>query len=97
MADTLVCLNSTQPRMDATTSAASDIPALSPSPGIARIWHGRTPLALADAGVRKIAAIPGNRGVRMVMRKTSQEGEFLVVSYWDAIEAVERFAGPAYE
>jgi heme-degrading monooxygenase HmoA len=79
--------------------------ALSQSPGIARIWRGRTPRALADeyrqylfdAGVRKIAGIPGNRGVHMMMRKTADEGEFMVVSYWDTIEAVKGFAGAAYE
>jgi heme-degrading monooxygenase HmoA len=91
--------------MDATAFAASHSPALSPSPKIARIWQGRTPLALADeyrqylfdAGVRKIAAIPGNRGVQMMMRRTAQAAEFMVVSYWDNIEAVQGFAGPAYE
>ena len=79
--------------------------ALKPSPKIARIWHGRTSLARAEeyrqylfeAGVRKIAAIPGNRGVQMMMRETPQEGEFMVVSYWDAIADIEGFAGPAYE
>ena len=96
--------------MDPTTTGAfpalaGEGPAFSPSPKIARIWRGRTPLALADAyrqylfdaGVRKIAAIPGNRGVQMMMRRTAQEAEFMVVSYWDTIEAVQAFAGPAYE
>ena len=84
---------------------AGESPAPKPSAKIARIWHGRTPLARADeyrqylfdAGVRKIAAIPGNLGVQMLMRKTAQEGEFMVVSYWDAIADIEGFAGPAYE
>jgi len=86
-------------------SLAADSPALSLSPKIARIWQGRTPLARADeyrqylfdAGVSKIAAIPGNRGVQMMMRKTAREGEFMVVSYWDTIEAIAGFAGPGYE
>lgn len=84
---------------------AGEGPAVATSPKIARIWHGRTPLARAEeyreylfeAGVRKIAAIPGNRGVQMMMRETPQEGEFMVVSYWDTIADVEGFAGPAYE
>jgi heme-degrading monooxygenase HmoA len=96
--------------MDATPTAAIPAlavqgPALSPSPKIARIWHGRTSLARAeeyrqylfDAGVTKIAAISGNRGVQMMMRETPEEAEFMVVSYWDTIEAVKAFAGAAYE
>jgi heme-degrading monooxygenase HmoA len=79
--------------------------ALAPFPRLARIWHGRTPLERAEeyrqylfeAGVLEIAAIPGNRGVQMMMRETALEGEFMVVSYWDRIEDVEGFAGPAYE
>jgi heme-degrading monooxygenase HmoA len=84
---------------------AGERPARAPLPRLARIWHGRTPLARAEdyrnylfeAGVLEIAAIPGNRGVQMMMRKTAQQGEFMVVSYWDRIEDVEGFAGPAYE
>jgi heme-degrading monooxygenase HmoA len=89
------------------TSAASaaEGPALAERPKIARLWHGRTPLARADeyrqylfdAGVRKIAAIPGNRGVQMMMRKTPDEAEFMVVSYWDSIEAIKGYAGASYE
>ena len=96
--------------MDATSPAvfqapAAEGPALSSSPKIARIWRGRTPLVradeyrqyLLDAGVTKIAAIPGNRGVQMMMRRTAQEAEFMVVSYWDTIEAIKAFSGPNYE
>jgi heme-degrading monooxygenase HmoA len=114
-------INQTEFRMEATRRSAlcalagvtsagwtdaapvGESPALPPK--IARIWHGRTPLARAEeyrqylfeAGVCKIAAIPGNLGVQMLMRKTAQEGEFMVVSYWDAIADVEGFAGAAYE
>ena len=43
-------------------------------PLVARIWHGKTPAAKADeythylfdAGIKKIAAIRGNRGVQMM-------------------------------
>ena len=96
--------------MDATTPAAFHTlavegPALSSSPKIARIWQGRTPLVRADeyrqylfdAGVTKIAAIPGNRGVQMMMRTTAQEAEFVVVSYWETIEANKAFSGSNYE
>ncbi len=80
-------------------------PALADKPGIARIWHGRTPLARADeyrqylfdAGIKKIASLPGNRGVQLLMRKTESEAEFMVVSYWDSVDAIKGYAGPTYE
>ena len=89
------------------TSAASAAqgPELKDIPGIARVWHGRTPLAKADdyrqylfeAGVKKIAAIPGNRGAQLMMRKTAEEAEFMVISYWDSVEAIKGYAGAGYE
>jgi heme-degrading monooxygenase HmoA len=84
---------------------ADEGPGLATAPKIARIWHGRTPLARAeeyrsylfDAGVKKIAKIPGNRGVQLMMRKTADEAEFMVVSYWDSIDAIKGYAGATYE
>jgi heme-degrading monooxygenase HmoA len=84
---------------------AKQVPLLATAPKIARIWHGRTPLARADeyrqylfdAGVTKIANIPGNRGVQLMMRKTADEGEFMVASYWDSIDAIKAYAGATYE
>ncbi len=95
--------------MDATsqtdTSRADEGPALTTAPKIARVWHGRTPVARADeyrqylfdAGVKKIARIPGNRGVQLMMRKATDEAEFMVVSYWDSIDAIKGYAGATYE
>lgn len=84
---------------------AAEGPALSTEPKIARVWHGRTPAARADEyrqylfdnGVKKIAALPGNRGVQLMMRRTEAEGEFMVISYWDSIDAIKGYAGPTYE
>ena len=86
-------------------TAAEDGPALAATPKIARVWHGRTPVARADeyrqylfdAGVKKIARIPGNRGVQLLMRKATDEAEFMVVSYWDSINAIKGYAGATYE
>ncbi|MGO8866873.1 MAG: antibiotic biosynthesis monooxygenase family protein [Alphaproteobacteria bacterium] len=72
---------------------------------IARIWHGQTPARRADeytrylyeAGIRKIAAIPGNRGVQMLRVVHDDVAEFEVLSYWDSIDAIKRFAGADYE
>ena len=72
--------------------------------GVARIWRGRTAAARAeeyrrylfDVGVKKIATLPGNRGVQLMMRKAADEGEFMVVSYWDSIASIEGYAGADY-
>jgi len=86
-------------------SLAAEGPALAQTPKIARIWHGRTPAAkgdeyrqyLFDVGVKKIASLPGNRGVQMMVRKTADEAEFMIISYWDSVEAIKGYAGPTYE
>jgi len=72
---------------------------------IARIWHGHTPAAKAEeytkyiyeSGIKKIESIPGNRGVQLFRRIDDQYGDFTVISYWDSIEAIKRFAGEKYE
>jgi heme-degrading monooxygenase HmoA len=77
----------------------------SPAKLIARIWRGQT-LAeraeeytsyLDEAGVRKIAAIPGNRGVQMLRVASGAYVEFQVLSYWDSLEAIKLFAGEDIE
>jgi heme-degrading monooxygenase HmoA len=76
-----------------------------PAALIARIWRGRTALSRADeytrylyeAGITKIAAIPGNRGVQMLRRIGEAFAEFEVHSYWDSLDAIRRFAGDDYE
>jgi heme-degrading monooxygenase HmoA len=87
-----------------TDALAAAIPALAEQPMVARIWHGRTPAAKADeyrqylfdVGVKKIASLPGNRGVQMMVSKTAEVGEFMVISYWDSIEAIKGYAGENY-
>ena len=83
---------------------AAGMPALAEHPMVARIWHGRTPAAKADAyrqylfdvGIKKIASLPGNRGVQMMVSKTAEQGDFTVISYWDSIEAIKGYAGENY-
>ncbi len=68
---------------------------------IARIWHGRTKTAkadeyykyLKDAGITKIQSIPGNRGVQVLRRSQGDVTEFTVISYWDSLDAIRKFAG----
>jgi heme-degrading monooxygenase HmoA len=72
---------------------------------IARVWRGVAPdRASADAYVRHLvtnvlpalSAIQGHRGVRVLER---QEGniEVLVMTFWDSMDAIRRFAGPDTE
>ncbi len=87
-----------------TETLAAQTPVLADHPMVARVWHGRTPAAKADeyqqylyeSGVKKIAAIPGNRGVQMMVSKTADQGEFMVISYWDSIDAIKGYAGEQY-
>jgi heme-degrading monooxygenase HmoA len=68
---------------------------------IARIWRGATSAVDADAyveylnrtGVREYAATPGNLGVHTLRRMEGDRCEFLMLTFWDSMEAVERFAG----
>ncbi|MBI1879300.1 MAG: antibiotic biosynthesis monooxygenase [Chloroflexi bacterium] len=72
---------------------------------IARIWHGITPAAKADAyrdflnqtGVPDYKATPGNRGVYMLRRIEGDVAHFTLVSLWETMEAIKRFAGPEPE
>ena len=72
---------------------------------IARIWHGRTPAAKAEeyttylyeAGIKKIESIPGNRGAQMLRKVDGEIADFTVISYWDSVDAIKKFAGEDYE
>ena len=88
----------------ATEARAASAPTLAEHPMVARVWHGRTPLDKADeyrqylfdAGIKKIATLPGNRGVQMMVAKAADQGEFTVVSYWDSVDAIKGYAGADY-
>lgn len=68
---------------------------------IARIWHGRTEAAKADAYFEflKERAVPdyqkstGNRGVFLFRRVEGNKAHFLTLTHWDSLEAIEAFAG----
>jgi len=88
----------------ASAAFAGSAPSFADRPMVARIWHGRTPADktdeyrqyLFDVGVKKIASLPGNRGVQMMVSKSADQGEFMIVSYWDSIEAIKGYAGEDY-
>ena len=72
---------------------------------IARLWRGRTLASKADAyekyllasGIPLVRRTPGNLGVTVMRRDDGNETEFLVLSIWESLDAVKRFAGKDYE
>jgi heme-degrading monooxygenase HmoA len=72
---------------------------------IARVWRGVTPAAKADAyldylnatGVPGYQKTEGYRGVRILRRITGDQAEFLLISLWDSLDAIRRFAGDDFE
>ena len=68
---------------------------------IARSWDGVTPAAQADeyadyvrrTGVTDLAATDGNLGVYLLRRREGERARFRVLSLWDSMEGVRRFAG----
>src|SRR5689334_22458275 len=73
---------------------------------IARTWRGVTRAADSDryaryveaTGLRAFGETPGNMGALLLRRPTDETGEpgteFFVMSFWDSMDAVKRFAGP---
>jgi heme-degrading monooxygenase HmoA len=67
---------------------------------IARVWHGRTPNAKADAyaayitpAITKFATIPGNLGYQLLRETVGDETHFTVISYWASRDAIHGYAG----
>ncbi|HEV2386433.1 MAG TPA: hypothetical protein VGS20_04180 [Candidatus Acidoferrales bacterium] len=72
---------------------------------IARVWHGRTRAADANAyaaytrrmGLADYRATPGNRGAWLLRRIEGDVAHFLTVSFWESREAIAGFAGEEIE
>lgn len=72
---------------------------------IARVWHGVTSAAQANAyaaylqrtGVTDCRATPGNRGVQVLRRVAGDEAHFLFISFWESMDAIRGFAGADVE
>ena len=68
---------------------------------VARLWHGKVPIARADeyqrylyeSGITKLRAIPKNEGVQMFRRDDKDSAEFVVISYWPDKGAIHAYAG----
>lgn len=72
---------------------------------IARIWHGKTQASNADeyltflqaTGIPDYQKTQGNRGVTVLRRFLGDEAHFLLISFWESEEAIQRFAGADIE
>lgn len=72
---------------------------------IVRLWHGVVSSDRADdyhqyllaTGVPEYRATPGNRGVQLCRRLEGARAHFLLLSWWDSLEAIRAFAGPDIE
>jgi hypothetical protein len=68
---------------------------------IARIWHGTVPVSKTDEYLdlmRRIAlpeylATRGNRGAWCLHRTDADVTHFEMLTFWDDIDAIKRFAG----
>lgn len=72
---------------------------------LARIWRGRVPAGKSEAyleylhetGVKEYQATEGNQGVYILQRTEAGITEFLILTLWDSMEAIQRFAGEEVE
>lgn len=72
---------------------------------IARVWYGVTPSSKADqyleylnkTGIPDYRATEGNQGVYVLRRIEANRAHFLLLTLWDSLDAIKRFAGPDFE
>ena len=68
---------------------------------IARIWRGVTSASKADpyldylraTGLKEYRATKGNQGVWVLRKIEGDQAEFTLITLWDSMDAVRRFAG----
>jgi uncharacterized protein len=93
---------------EVTSQAAESAKAQRPtarSNEVLRLWRGRATAAKAGEYIRhvrekvfpQIEAISGHRGAYLLRRSVDNGIEFLVLTLWDSMDAVLRFAGPEPE
>ena len=72
---------------------------------IARIWHGTTPTAKADAyleflerrAVPDYRSVPGNLSVHVLERREGDVTHFMTLTFWESLAAIRAFAGEDLE
>jgi len=72
---------------------------------IARIWHGIVPASKADEYLRLMRevaipdyrGVPGNAGAYALRRTEGDVAHFVMLTFWESMQAVVRFAGKDVE
>jgi len=72
---------------------------------IARIWQGRTRPGMGKAymsyleqtGLKDYRATEGCKDVFVLTREAGNETEYVLITLWESMDAVRRFAGPEPE
>jgi heme-degrading monooxygenase HmoA len=71
---------------------------------VARIWKGRMLTSKADeyqrylaSGITKLRSTPGSLGISVLRRSEGDQTEFLVLSVWESVDAIKRYAGQDYQ
>ncbi len=72
---------------------------------IARVWCGVTPSPKANAyaeylartGLKDCRETAGNRGAYILRQERNGHSEFVFISLWESLSAIQRFAGPDSE
>ncbi len=72
---------------------------------MARIWHGAVPLARSETYLKLMRTIaipdyqktPGNRGAFCLHRIEGDIAHFEMLTFWDDVTAIKRFAGDDYK
>jgi hypothetical protein len=72
---------------------------------IARIWHGAVPVAKSDVYLDRMrsVALPdykstsGNRGAYCLHRVEGDLAHFEMLTFWEDVDAIKRFAGNDYQ
>ena len=72
---------------------------------IARVWQGRTRPGMGKAyyeyleqtGLKEYRGTEGFKDVFVLTREIGAETEYVLITLWDDMEAVKRFAGPEPE
>lgn len=72
---------------------------------IARLWHGAVPAAkkadylerMRTVALPDYQSIAGNRGAFCLCRMEGDVAHFEMLTFWDDVDAIKRFAGEDYE
>jgi len=72
---------------------------------LSRIWHGTTSLENSDEYLKKMREValpdyrstPGNKGAYVLHRIEGGVAHFNMLTFWDDLESIKRFAGEDYE